>query len=271
MDNQVEVENFTETELIGFTTTTTRAVRADLTKMKNDPTGFRVYATGGNAPTDWFSDGTNRIDDTNHHKFYGVKWGFTLPVKWSKSGSDYPMKFYALYPAAPAGFQSFTNTVNPLQIAAFYTVPDVAAQEDLMAAKASVAARPVSSTVGLVFRHILSKINFGIIAGTGTVPMIQSLQVENAQRRRAFDFISGEWFGPTTELASYLYYGKAPAGTVIPVFTPTHRNGTTANPIYNDVHSNHLMLLPQTTPSWKPKTGFKRILLFQTFLYQRND
>ena len=260
MDNQIEVENIPSTELIGFTATTTRAVSVDLPVIKNDATGYRVFATGGNAPVKWYADeNANAIDGTNHHRYDGNKWSFTNPVKWPKDAGDYPLKFYAVYPAVSAGFLPFNTAFNPTMLAAFYVVPNVGKQEDVMAARTTAARQPASGTVGLVFHHILSKINFGIIAGTGTVPMIQSVQVENAHNKRAFDFVGGDWFGPTDPVvASYLYYGEKPVGGgAIPVFTPAIRNETTANPIYAGIHGNHLMLLPQTTPSWKPVSGTK--------------
>ena len=270
VDNTLETEYFSPTAFIGLTTTTTRASSVDLSVMKNDATGFRVFATGGNAPSGWYiDDEANPIDGTNHHRFQSGKWGFHIPVKWSKAGADYPMKFYAYYPATSVGFQQFNEQFTPnISLTAFYNVQDVGGQEDLMAATITASTRPASGTVGLVFRHILSKINFGIIAGTGTIPHIQSLEVVNAKTQRGFDFIEGDWFTPPAGLASYRYFGKAPSGGgAIPVFTPTDCDGNTANPF--PCHCgldpqppcvtphNHLMLMPQIAKSWKPQSGAK--------------
>ena len=256
MDNTIEEVNISQTEFIGFTTTTTRASSVDLSVIKDCPTGFRVFATGGNAPIAWYNDGENAIDGANHHRFKDGKWGFHSPVKWSKTGTDYPMKFYAYYPATSVGFQQFNVAFPPdMTLAALYTVQEAGSQEDLMAARITASSRPASGTVGLVFHHLLSKINFGIIAGTGSVPYIQSLDVVNAKNQRGFDFIGGNWFTPPAGLASYRYYGKAPAGGgAIPVFTPTNSDESA---FYKGLHSNHLILMPQTSKSWKPQSGAK--------------
>ena len=276
MDNMIEVENITQTELIGFTTTTTRASSVDLTAMKDDPTGFRVFATGGNAPDRWYKDDEGTpIDGSNHHRWNNGKWGFNMPVKWSKSGDDYPMKFYAYFPASSVGFEQFTEIISPnTSLTAFYTVQAVNKQEDLMAARITTSVRPASGTVGLVFHHILSKINFGIIAGTGSLPMIQSLEVVNAKDKRGFSFVEGSWFTQPVGLASYRYYPKAPSGGgAIPVFIPDDCDGSAANPFYKGAHGNHLMLMPQVEKSWKPTSSVQPLDLsggYVCLIYRMN-
>jgi len=260
MDNIIEDVNIFPAEFIGFTTTTTRASSANLSVIQKDKTGFRVFATGGKTPVKWYSDGENGIDGFNHHRYSDGKWGFDRPVKWSKVSADYPKTFYAYYPASSVGFQAFNETFSPdVSLTALYTVQPEGSQEDLLVAKTTAVTRPASGTVGLVFHHILSKINFGIISGAGSVPYIQSLQVVNAKTQRGFDFVSGDWYTPAAgSLASYLYYGKPPAGGgAIAVFMPTYLDGSTANPFYKGAHNNNLMLMPQTSNSWKPQSGLK--------------
>jgi len=256
-DNEIEEVNTASSSFIGLVSTTTRASVADLSTIQTNSDGFKVYATGGENPTGWYADEDgHRIDGTNNHKYANNRWGFAQSVKWPDHTTDYPMNFYAIYPASPKGFGSMTFLFNPFfYLSSTYEVPDAGNQEDILFAKANTSVRPATGNLSLVFTHILSKVNFGIIAGTGTVPYIQSLELINSSSRRAFDFIDGIWFGTPAIHKSFRYFGDVPSGNIMPVFTPTVRDESTANAIYPGTHGNNLMLLPQISPSWQPQSG----------------
>jgi hypothetical protein len=256
--DKITEEVVSHPDYIGFSSTTTRASGVDLSTMQNDVSGFRVYATGGSYPLDWYSDvDHNRIDGTNNYRYSFNQWVFDNPVKWSSAASNYPMSFYAYYPLLPAGLSVTGNFVSGVELTGDYTVQGVGSQVDLLAAKATAASKPASGKLTLTFNHILSKINFGIIAGTGTAPVIQSLQVVNVGDKRTYDFAGANWVSTpqaVTGNASYYYFG-APGGAVIATFTPPVRDESTANPISTGIHNKHLMLMPQTSASWKPQSG----------------
>ena len=257
MDDRVTEEVMVHPDYIGFSSTTTRASMSDLTTLQNDGNGFRVYATGGSNPTVWYTDVDNkRIDGMNKYSYQSNQWTFEWPVKWSTYASDYPKHFYAFHPFAPNGL-TVSEFASGSALRAAYTVQAVNNQVDLLAARATANSKPSSGRLTLTFDHILSKVNFGIIAGTGTLPVVQSLQMVNIGDTRTYDFVAGDWVSTAPAIsgnASYYYFG-APNGSMISPFTPNVRDESTGNLIYGGKHDKHLILMPQTAPSWSPQSG----------------
>jgi hypothetical protein len=110
----------------------------------------------------------------------------------------------------------------------------------------------------LSFEHLLSKINFGIIAETATKPYIQSLYLINAGSVRSFDFVDGNWKGDASVIKSYSYYDNAPSGGA---FEPSIKDEVTPNAIYFGTHSNHLMFMPQSIRTIMKKGGAPGLFL----------
>ncbi len=247
-------------DYVGFSVSATRAASANSTTIRNDPSGFRVWATSGNAPSAWYNDGTNPIDGTRNYICTDGKWGFANPVKWPER-DGYPMRFYALYPAAPAGIGTITESFSSgATLSAEYTVqPTAAEQTDLLSVSVTTTAKPSSGTVSLTFRHILSQVDFGVIAGKGVDVEIQSVDLVNAATTSTYDLIAGEWTAPVTGNASYAYFGGIADGNmpVWPGDLSVVADDQTPNPIYagSDATDKHLMLMPQTTTSWIPVGG----------------
>jgi hypothetical protein len=247
-------------EAIGFTVAVTRTAENDLATMEGDGDGFRVWALSGEVPTGWYTDGTNAVDGTNPHRHDGVTWSFAAPVQWPQA-MGYPMRFYALYPAAPAGLGEVSSAFSPaFTLRAGYTVPSAAAaQTDLLAAAQTADRKPVGSTLPLEFGHILSKVDFGIVAGAGIDVYVQSIEVVNAAETGVYDFVSGRWESPAAGNASYTYFGGTSGGAPLPTW-PSQAivaDDETANPIYigDEAATKHLMLMPQRTASWRPVGG----------------
>ena len=254
IDNKITDVNTTSSEYIGFSSNTavTRASIATLGTLQNDPDGFKVYASHGNN-AGWYTDiNGHSINGANKYAYNGSSWNFTDPVKWPTTSGYYPMKFYACYPTRSAeGLGTLTS--QGVDIVAPYTVLPTGSQVDLLAAANTVNARPASGIVPLVFRHILSQIDFGIIAGAGTKPFIQSIYVDSVKYADTHNFTSQSWMGLSQSgVASYPYFGSLQSAVVIPVFSPAVCDDNTPNAIYSGAHNNHLMLLPQTSPSWQP-------------------
>jgi hypothetical protein len=266
VDHQIEVISAPASEYIGFGSTTTRAAVADLGMMQSDPEGFSVYAVSGNNFTGWYADADGvPIDGSNRYRHKGGGWEFDRSVRWpSAAEQGFPMTFYAIYPATSPGYtfiSKITQATPPmkseLESKLRVYVGNPFFWGDLMIAKAAVPNRPASGVVPLVFNHILSKINFGIIAGTGTVPYIQQLQVNTVNARDTFDMVTQTWQGTTLFAPnSYMYYNddEMQAGYKT-TFSPQEMDETTANPIYPHPHDKHLMLMPQTSSSWSPVSG----------------
>jgi hypothetical protein len=260
VDDVITNENSLSSDYIAFnsTTSTTRASIADLPAIQLSGSGFSVFATGGSNPTGWYADADNNpIDGTNNYRYVSGQWSFDKPVKWPSEAHEFPMTFYALYPASPAGLSVSGAFSDGAALIALYTVQEAGKQVDLLAAEAKTNSKPATGHLTLAFKHILSKINFGIIAGTGTTPVIQSLQVNNVDDINVFDFVKGDWSStPPANAgnASYTYFG-APSGNTQTLFTPSIRDERTANAIYTGAHNRNLMLMPQTSPGWKPVSG----------------
>lgn len=240
---------------ISFSANTTRAIVNTLDKVKG---GFRVYATKADL-NDWYIyEGNNNIYYFNTSK---DKWDWQdaagLPVKhsWPTTAAEYPMNFYAFYPQTADRFVLATTTVGT--VTATITIEaDPAKQTDFLAANyKNVTTKPASGKLNLMFGHITSKVNFSVIAGTGSKVFVQQLHMQNVGNAGTFKYNDLAWGAFTSEyLGQYKYY---PAVVVpsqdkaLPTFTPTTADESTKNPVYTTETDRHLMLRPQTnTPGW---------------------
>jgi hypothetical protein len=245
---------------IGFTVAVTRASVADAEAIQGDAAGFRVWALNGDDPSGWYSDGVNAIDGENPHIYDGTRWAFADPVKWP--GIDgFPMRFWALYPASPAGLGAVRSNFLPeFSLRADYNVqPTAAMQSDLLAASGSAKAKPLMSTMPLTFEHILSKIDFGIITGHDVNVHIQSIELVNAASRGTYDFVTREWNTPASGYTSYTYLREDSEDGILacwPYGEIVHDDHI-ANPVYtgSEAAGRHLMLMPQRSKSWVPVAG----------------
>ncbi|MDR2911015.1 MAG: fimbrillin family protein [Bacteroidales bacterium] len=240
---------------ISLVGTTTRATIANVSNLQTS--GFTVYGTAANVADAWYSDGNASIDGANKHIYDGAKgtWNFTTPVKWPTDAAKYPMNFYAIYPEATSanGFSSLTATASTQTVTGTFSVkPTAAEQIDLLSATASAAAKPMSSSLSITFKHLLSKVDFGLNVATGHTAYVQGLAINNVsmQGLRKFTDASPSWGMIDGAYNKYTYDGTIydsptgnPTANALPVI-PWAGTGT-AKPIFSGVHSNHLMLMPQ--------------------------
>ncbi|MCL2727766.1 MAG: fimbrillin family protein, partial [Bacteroidales bacterium] len=265
-ENEIGNSRKSPSDLISLSgETRTRASIADLSTMESDANGFTVFGTLGNTPTQWYTDvHGNVLDGVNRHKYISGIWRFAPDVYWPVSG--YPITFYALYPASPTGLGAWDYGFSPFKLRAPYTVPPTAsAQQDVMAGKVSTLNRPSSGEENIAFDHILTCIDFRVIAGIGTTPEIQSVQLVNIRDTRTYDFATGNWEASVTGNTSYTYYGTVVPGgsggsTLLPLWSAAVADETTSNPFYTTTTTPtaanaHLMLMPQTSSSWVPAHG----------------
>ncbi len=240
--NEIETYDVPNPDHIGFTSSTSRASIADLTTLQGDEDGFRVYGTTDDETTAWYTN----VDGNNNYVYNGSwSWAGTAAL-WPTTDASYPMNFYAMYPAAGApNAEAIDVLTREVTIAAA-----AADQVDMLAAKAYTATKPASGHLNLTFNHILSKVNFGIIAGHEMEVEVQSVAIDNANSKNTYDYIAQAWGTTTSTLADYVYYsefdepfkatGIASEDEVAPLYTETP-------------HSNHLMLMPQSNTSAAPE------------------
>jgi len=270
--NEVNSVNVPNTDAIHLTTNTSRAAINYLDNMQGDPAGFKCYCTSNG---DWYSDGANTLDGSIPHICGSTTtdiWDFAPQVKWPTNAGDYPLNFYAWYPFAPAGLMD--NSSAPAVTFDFEVLESVDAndpdptiisravvpttQVDLLSGKSFTNAKPASANLSMTFNHILSKINFGIIADEGYTAYVQSVGVANVAKTGTYDVVSqGNWTGASiSDFAySYSYYNGA-LGAIAQEFAGQAGNApsnaaSVAVPFYANpsTNSNHLMLMPQDPTS----------------------
>ncbi len=242
--NETEDYNIPNPDVITFSSSTSRAVIADLSTLTNATNGFRVYGKTNDVNNAWYTN----VDGSNNYK-YSTSWGWAgTPATWPTSAASYPMNFYAMYPDVAPAETPATVLTREITIAG-----SASTQEDLLAAKATANAKPASGQLSMVFNHILSKVNFGVIAGNGMTPEVQSVEVRNVHSKNTYDYISQAWDVTTTDIASYDYFRN----TALP-FTTTGSDEDTPVPFYTDnttptAASAHLMLMPQSSATSAPE------------------
>lgn len=241
--NQEDPGNNTETnpKVINFAASTSRASVNKLTQVES---GFPVYAMKGDAPSTWYISGDTYL------KSAGV-WGWQTVAanhNWPTTTSGYPMNFYAFYPAIATGFTPSTATAGALT-AAVVVQTSRTSQTDYLATKyEDVQSKPGSGALNLSFKHIMTKIDMGIIPGTGATVYVNQLGIKNVASQGTYDYVAQSWSVTNTYTDTYDYISGNDA-----VFVASTSN--TPNPVYTGEHSNHLMLMPQaSTPSFKPST-----------------
>lgn len=234
---------------IGFATNTTRAAVANLAALEASTSGFVTYAASGAAPTGWYPN----IDGLNNYKKTGGVWGWSAgSPDWPTTAAGYPMSFYAYFASSYVGLALPTPTPTPTSMTGSYIIQPEANQVDFLAAKATALSKPASGMLPLTFNHILSKINFGVIPGSGTTVFLQSIGVNNVGNQRSYNFLSGDWTiaQPTAFTSNYSYKNTTTPATTLVGIDPTEVIAQNVVP-----STPNLMLMPQTATTWTPVTG----------------
>lgn len=254
---------------INFSATTTRATVNTLNEVKG---GFPVYAVTTKTALDWHIQGA-----IYEHKDGSWLWRSDAQ-KWPTL-DKFPMNFYAYYPAvrktdSDAVYEpkpDATNVVNTLK--ATITIGSKAEyQEDYLAANTTGITRPMA-TVPLQFKHITTKINFGVIAADGTKSYVQQMNINNVKNQGTYDYVAtgNNWSyttndGFNTDVLNKYDYFETPGVTadkVKDVKQFTFDSENPAQPFYPftptgsteiKAEKAHLMLLPQAeTAVWTPE------------------
>jgi len=245
--DEVTEVNQQNLNIISFSSTTTRAAINTLASIEGSTVGFEVYATNPASiiASAWFTG----VDGTENYRYNSGNWGWTSSGNptWPTTAAGYPMNFYAMYPEDGATLYTYSSIQRAVVIAA-----TAATQVDLLAAKATANGKPGDGRLPLTFNHILSKVNFGIIAGNAKTAIVQEAGVQNVYSAATYDYVAETWGARATD-ADYEYFknlttplsaaGSSTEDAVIPFYT-----GTPAS-------TAHLMLMPQTHDAWIPVSG----------------
>lgn len=249
-----------DSDLIGFYTSTTRSSVVDLPALGASASGFVVYAASGIAPAAWFTG----IDGTNNYKKTGANWGWagTAP-SWPTATTGYPMNFYAYFASSYTGLTLTAPT--PSAMTGTYVIQPEVTQVDFLATKSSALSKPASGMLPLTFQHILSKINFGVIPGYGATVFVQSVGVNNVGNQRSYDFLAGNWTAaqPAAFTAKYSYKNTATPATALTGVDATEVAVQSVVPTYSN-----LMLMPQTATTWTPVTGVAAANAYMGVIYR---
>lgn len=229
-------------DAIGFDLSTgkTRAVTSNLATLQGDANGFGVYATNGATPAEFIGN--------KAYKYNNSAWAWAdEDIMWPSTTAGYPVNFYAYHP--------LSETTLSTTLTASYTIgATIAAQKDLLAANhTNVVARPSSSDVTLNFKHMLSKVDFKVVAGAAETVEVQSIAVKNAGSVRTFDYSTLAWATAAATTPASFSYMTAPAKTA----NQWDGDGTTANVVTSDETNGSLMLMPQdfSTIAWDPESA----------------
>ncbi len=242
--NETEGYDIANPDVISFSSSTSRAVIHDLSTLTNDVNGFRVYGKTANVSDAWHTN----VNGENNYAYSESNWGWVgTPAEWPTTDASYPMSFYAMYPAdQPTTVTAATVLSRDVTIAA-----TAATQTDLLAATATAESKPASGKLSMTFDHILSKVNFGVIAGHDMVPEILTVKINNVNSYNTYNYILHTWGNMSTTVADYDYFHN----TTVPFTTTgTDTNEEVAVPFYTSAEaaSAHLMLMPQTAESGAP-------------------
>lgn len=245
---------------INFRSNTSRSAITDLPAMEASAAGFVVYGASGAAPSTWYPG----IDGTNNYKKSGLVWEWVSSnPSWPTLPAGYPMNFYAYFAGSYTGLTMTSQT--PSSLVGTYTIQAEASQVDFVTAKSSTTTKPASGYLPLTFKHILSKVNFGVIPGFGATVFVQSINTNNLGNMRTYDFVAGNWTAaqPATFTSNYVYKATAnPAAALIGI-DPTELIPMNVSPTYNN-----LMLMPQTSTTWTPATGVAAANAFIGVIYR---
>ncbi|MEA5099818.1 MAG: fimbrillin family protein [Bacteroidales bacterium] len=242
-DEQIEGNKNNPSKKIQFKTMVGKNSNLKATELTTDglkTNGFKVTALntasltfGGNPYTSYFD---NLL----------VSWNGT---KWTNSGNYYWPEDDKLSFFAYGGDNVTLSATTPAFPSFNYTIGSTAAaQKDLVTA-VSLNKTNSSDTLGLVFNHILTQINFSI---KGAVPVliyiVKKIEIIGAKNSGTYTYspTTGGWTAQAG-VFNYTYFDGSTTPTTIPTNTVTfvsfgNGTGTAAAPITG---TEALMLMPQ--------------------------
>lgn len=234
-----------DSNLIGLIAHTSRATAVNLPALEANADGFKIYATSGVSPAGWYPS----INGTSNYKYIAGAWAWTSgSPMWPTTAAGYPMNFYAYFASSYTGLALPTPT--PTSMTGAYTIQPEATQVDFLAAIATAVSKPASGLLPMTFKHLLSKINFGVIPGFGATVHVQSMSVNNVGNLRSYNFLTGDWTTaqPAAFTTKYSYKNTTTPATALTGIDATETAVLSVAPS----NGGNLMLMPQTATTWTP-------------------
>ncbi|MFI3302112.1 MAG: hypothetical protein SNH35_05935 [Rikenellaceae bacterium] len=236
----------TSTDVINFTTNTTRAETMELSDILGDETGFEVFATQSN------SDGsTTWLINSDYYKYNTTneEWEWkTSNYAWPTTTDEFPVTFYAVYASDLSGVTTASAAASDLSkstpATVAITIAEPAKQVDLLATATAADSKPLDGKLSICLDHVLTKIDFGIITGSDRKVYLGAFQLNNLEYEGTYDIDASEWAVTST---------SGDAEYPLTDFTPVNGeegNESTAISFTNTEDEYSLMLLPQTTTEW---------------------
>lgn len=222
-------------EFNGIVGKTSRASIEDLSTLKNNATGFYVYAYNigtGTASTE------KPIFEKEAIKWNNPKWESDQTYYWPANDK---VAFYAYFSPKTIITSLENNTTKTYPQIAGYTVPtSTSNQEDLLVAKIASQDK-VTPKVTFQFNHALSQINFSIkpntLGSSDLLYTIKEITISGVYNKGTYDFETSQWTPVTESTESYVYSISSTQNTVA-------GDATAEVDIKND--DELMMLLPQT-------------------------
>ncbi|MFR9602913.1 MAG: hypothetical protein SNG02_03465 [Rikenellaceae bacterium] len=231
---------------INFTTTTTRASVALLSDMTSSLTGFTVYAIyTGDTTDEWLIAGDNNYVYSQDDSAWG--WYDTANApEWPTESTQYPVNFYAIYANDMTGITTSmastltSNTSNV--VTADVTIQEPTKQYDIIATSTEAATKPSDGKLTLSFVHMLSKVNFGVVAGYKKDVYLNQLLLHNLDENGTLDLTYLNWnISPNEYTADY----DVSSYLSSTAYTGTDQSEAIATSITSNDNEGSLMLLPQ--------------------------
>ena len=248
--NDITDTNRSNPNVVGFSTNLGRskATTADLSVLEGSADGFGVFATRNDG-------GVQKSHIANlPYRYNAGTWTWkdlladAMPT-WPLDAAHYPLNFYAYYPKNI----TLSETTAPFD-AVHVIEPTAAAQKDLLAAHSlNILSRPVSGKVVLAFDHILSKVDFKLVAGNRTKVYVAGVKVVNVGSTGTFNYKSKAWTtSPSTGDYTNNYVFADATNLTDNTVTGSDPTEATAVALACVAGANHaLMLMPQTATANK--------------------
>ncbi len=229
------------TDVINFTTNTSRAETMDLSDLMSDASGFEVFATQ--------ADSESWLINSDYYQYSTTtgEWSWkTEEHAWPTDTDDYPITFYSVYASdlSDVTLSAATDLSTTTPLTASIAIAEPTNQIDLLATATSTSTKPSDGKLSISFDHVLSKIDFGVIIGSEKKVYLAAFELNNLEDEGDYDLKAGTWDVTST---------SSDASYPLTDFTPVNGvtgDETTAISFTNTSDEYSLMLLPQTTTTW---------------------
>lgn len=207
-------------DVIGFNSST-NGTRGNNNAITSVEAGFDVIGLNKDRVSLFAQPSGTAIQ--SRYAWLGSRWGWATETddkKWP-AGAVYPLTFIVPFPIiSDAAFGPWAPV--PMYVQAINIGTDLTANEDMLAAYSRAVSKPASGVVPLLFKHILSNIQFEIVSPADYTIYIQSLTIKDVAN-------SGRTYNYEQELASA--YSEDPQVAYTTLSSYIHMKGNADNKV----------------------------------------